>query len=57
MVLSKGIWERLQVCPETLALFVDNDIDFHMLGTKEAVVRYNHLRDTVPVGGLIHSTC
>jgi len=57
VVLSKGIWERLQVCPETLALLVDNDIDFDVLGTKEAVVRYNQLRDAVPVGGLFHSTC
>ena len=57
VVLSKGIWERLQVCPETLALLADNDIDFDVLETKEAVARYNQLRDAVPVGGLFHSTC
>ena len=57
VVLSKGIWERLQVCPETLALLADNDIDFDVLETKEAVARYNQLRDGVPVGGLFHSTC
>jgi hypothetical protein len=38
-------------------LLADNNIDFDVLETKEAVERYNQLRDEVPVGGLFHSTC
>jgi hypothetical protein len=57
VVLSKGIWERLHVCPETLALLADNNIDVDVLATENAVKRFNQLRESVPVGGLFHSTC
>ncbi len=56
VVLSKGIWERLHVCPKTLALLADNDIDVDVLATEEAVKRFNQLRESVPVGALFHST-
>ncbi len=57
VVLSKGIWERLQVCPETVALLADRHIAVDILQTQEAVKRFNQLRESVPVGGLFHSTC
>ena len=57
VVLSRGIWQRLQVCPETLKLLADNDIAVEVLQTGEAAKRFNELRTSMPVGGLFHSTC
>jgi hypothetical protein len=57
VVLSRGIWQRLQVCPETLELLAKNDIQVAVLQTEDAVERFNVLRETMPVGGLFHSTC
>ena len=57
VVLSKGIWERLQVCPETLTLLEERGITVRVLQTEAAVRRYNALRDSEQVAGLFHSTC
>jgi hypothetical protein len=57
IVLSKGVWERLQVCPETLKILADKGIEVEVLQTEAAVKRFNELREMVPVGGLFHSTC
>jgi hypothetical protein len=57
VVLSKGIWERLKVCPETLEVLANNGIKVEVLQTEAAVKRFNELRETIPVGGLFHSTC
>jgi hypothetical protein len=57
VVLSQGIWKRLQVCPETLDLLARNGIEVEVLQTEEAVERFNVLRELMPVGGLFHSTC
>ena len=57
VVLSIGIWQRLQVCPKTLELLSENDIQFVVLQTEDAVERFNVLRENIPVGGLFHSTC
>ena len=57
VVLSRGIYERLQVRPETLRLLRERGIRSHVLQTDEAVRLYNELAETEPVGGLFHSTC
>ncbi|MDH3474237.1 MAG: Mth938-like domain-containing protein [Rhodospirillales bacterium] len=57
VVLTKGVWERLQVCPETLDLLKRRGISTEVLQTDAAARRYNELRETEPVGGLFHSTC
>jgi hypothetical protein len=57
VILSKGMYERLQVCPETLELLKQRGIAVHVLPTEEAVKLYNELVDTQPVGGLFHTTC
>ena len=57
MVLSRGIWERLQVCPETVEVLDKNGIQVEVLQTEAAVERFNGLRENMPVGGLFHSTC
>jgi hypothetical protein len=57
VVLSRGIWERLQVCPETLDVLAKNGIKAEVLQTEAAVERFNELRESMPVGGLFHSTC
>jgi len=57
VVLSKGVWERLQVCPETLTELERQGVAVEVLQTEAAVKRYNALRETARVGGLFHSTC
>ena len=57
VVLSRGIWNRLEVCPETLDVLAKNGIDVEVLQTETAVERFNELRESMPVGGLFHSTC
>ncbi|MBI4525418.1 MAG: Mth938-like domain-containing protein [Deltaproteobacteria bacterium] len=57
VVLSRGIYERLQVCSETLEMLKQRGIDFHLLQTEQAVDLYNKLRENEPVAGLFHSTC
>ena len=57
VVLSKGIYRRLQVCPETLRMLRSEGVEVDILENKEAVRRYNAVRETEPVGGLFHSTC
>lgn len=57
IVLSQGMWKRLEVSPQTLKLLQDLGLPVHVLPTGEAVRRYNELRETKPVGGVFHSTC
>ena len=57
VVLSEGVLERLQVCPETLALLERKGIPAHVLPTEDAVRLYNELAAQRKVGGLFHSTC
>ena len=57
VVLSKGILERLQVCPETLRMLKDRAIPAYVLQSEEAARVYNELRRKHRVGGLFHSTC
>jgi hypothetical protein len=57
VVLSKGMLERLQVCPETLALLQRKGIPAHVLPTEAAARLYNELAARQKVGGLFHSTC
>ena len=57
VVLSKGIWSRLRVCPETLNVLAKRGIGVEVLQTETAVERFNALRETTAVGGLFHSTC
>ena len=55
VVLSKGMWERLQVCPKTVEVLDKNGIQIEVLQTEDAVERFNELREDMPVGGLFHS--
>jgi hypothetical protein len=57
LVLTRGVYERLRVCRETLKLLGDRGIPVHVLQTEEAVGVYNRLAETDRVGGLFHSTC
>lgn len=57
LVLSKGIYGKLKVCPETLNLLQEKEIPVHILRTEDAVVLYNEMAGLGPVGGLIHTTC
>ena len=57
VILSKGIYEQLHVCPETLQMLKERGITTHILQTKEAVRLYNELRENKKIGGLFHSTC
>lgn len=57
VVLSKGVWERLEVEPATLAWLRDKGVEVRVLQTEEAVACFNELAEIAPVGGLFHSTC
>jgi hypothetical protein len=57
VMLSKGIWRRLQVRSETLDVLANNGNHVEVLQTEDAVERFNLLREDMPVGGLFHSTC
>lgn len=57
VVLGTGVYEALQVHPDTLKLLKDRTIPVHILQTEKAVQTYNELCSDKPVGGLFHSTC
>ncbi len=57
VILSKGMYQQLHVCPETLQMLKERGIITHILQTKEAVRLYNELREKKSVGGLFHTTC
>ncbi|RMF65413.1 MAG: hypothetical protein D6743_08055 [Calditrichaeota bacterium] len=57
VVLSKGMYERLQVPEETVQFFRRKRIPVHILQTEKAVRLYNELREKTRVGGLFHTTC
>lgn len=57
ILLSQGMLDQLQVCPETLTFLEKNKIETEVLNTAIAVERYNAIRDRRPVGALLHSTC
>lgn len=58
VVLSTGMWRRLEVRPETLELLEERGVRCHVLQTEDAVERYDALRAAgVAVGALVHSTC
>lgn len=57
IVLSQGMLNRLQVCPQTLRLLAERRVPAHVLPTAEAVELYNRLCDRERVAGLFHTTC
>jgi hypothetical protein len=57
VVLSRGMWKRLQICPETTDVLESRGVCFYVHQTEEAVRVYNELQRSIPVGGLFHSTC
>lgn len=57
VVLARGVYGRLQVCPETIEMLEEGGIEHYVLQTEKAVARYNELVADQRVGGLIHSTC
>ena len=57
VVLSRGMAECLHVPNETLDFLKERQIAVHVLPTQHAVVLYNKLAQTEPVGGLFHTTC
>ena len=57
LILSQGMWNRLQVDPQTLQILQDKGIEVHILQTELAAKLYNNLRENYLVGGLFHSTC
>ena len=57
VVLTTGIWQRLQVRPETLRFLSERGISVEVLQSEGAMQRYNELCQSLPVGCLFHSTC
>ena len=57
VILSTGMQERLKVSSPTIQMLAEKNVEALVLNTKEAVERYNELRESIPVAALIHSTC
>ncbi len=57
VVLSRGVYGRLRVCPETVKLLEERGVTAHVVRTKEAARLYSELREAYPVAGLFHTTC
>lgn len=57
IILSQGMHERLQVCPQTLDFLRQKNVPVQVLQTEKAVQRFNALCEKQKVGGLFHSTC
>jgi hypothetical protein len=57
VILGTGMLGRLKVTSETLDMLESRKVRVHVLKSKEAVRVYNEVRETEPVGALIHSTC
>jgi hypothetical protein len=57
VVLSQGMELRLGVPETTVKALRERGITVHVAETTEAVELYNELADSVPVGGLFHTTC
>lgn len=57
LVLSRGVWKRLQVSQPALEYLEAHGVEHEILETEEAVKRYNELARMRAVGALIHSTC
>ena len=57
VVLSRGMYRRLQVDPRTLEFLAARSVAAQVAETREAVRIYNDLADRAPVAGLFHSTC
>lgn len=57
VVLTRGMEQMLQTCPETLEWLERHGVEVHVEETRAAVARYNELAADRRVGCLIHSTC
>lgn len=57
VVLSRGMYRRLNVKKDTKEYLEQRNIPYHILETRQAVEKYNSLCETRRVGALIHSTC
>lgn len=58
VVLTRGLYQALQVTPEALALLEERGVEVHVMETRAGVELYNRLAEEgEAVGGLFHSTC
>ncbi len=58
IILTRGVFSRLRVAPETTAYLKAEGIETIVADTKKGVEIYNHkVEENVRVGGLFHSTC
>jgi len=58
IILTRGVFSRLRVAPETTAYLKAEGIETIVTDTKRGVEIYNHkVEENIRVGGLFHSTC
>jgi hypothetical protein len=57
IVLSRGMQQRLEVMPQTLAYLEAEGVEAHVAETVAAVALYHDLAKTRPTAALLHSTC
>jgi len=57
IVISRGMYERLEVRDDLVAALRDRGVEVHVAKTLDAVALYNILAEQGPVGALFHTTC
>jgi len=59
IILSKGVYKRLQTSSQAIEYLEEENIPYHILQTEAAVTKYNNIitDSDKMVGALIHSTC
>jgi len=58
IIIGKGIFGRARLRPEAEDLLREKEIDFDILPSREAVVKFNELaRNPAALGGIFHVTC
>lgn len=58
VILCKGMANCVSIDPDVLSFAKEQEITVHVLGTKEAVKKYNQLKaEGKKVAGIFHTTC
>ena len=58
IILTQGYNKKLEVKPETIDFCKNEKVEYYILDTEKAVIRYNDfVKNGKLVGGVFHSTC
>ncbi len=57
IILSTGQLGRLKISERARQIMEEKKIEYHILKSEEAAMKFNELHDSRKCGALIHSTC